>query len=90
MYVSSSRAKDRMTLYTDSKEDVRDAVQRSSKKLLALDMPVARPKARHRLHRHRDHKRRLSVINRVRAAWGRLISPLHKEKHLHKEAGYER
>jgi hypothetical protein len=90
MYVSSSRAKERMTLYTDSKEDVRDAIQRSSKKLLASDMPVAKPsRAKHRLHHHRDQKRRLSLVNRVRAAWSRLMTPqLHREQRQQREAGY--
>jgi conjugative relaxase-like TrwC/TraI family protein len=93
MYVSSSRAKERMTLYTDSKEDVREAVQRSSKKLLASDMPADKPaQARDRQHRQHDQKRRLSVIDRVRAAWNRLVPHPHKEIHQRKEAshGYER
>src|SRR5262249_22665021 len=37
MYVSSTRARERMTLYTDDRESVREAIQRSSQKLLALD-----------------------------------------------------
>lgn len=86
MYVSSSRAKDRMTLYTDNKEEVRDAVQRSSKKLLASDMPDATAKTGNRRHRHQDQKRRLSLIDRVRAAWDRLMP--HQEKLQQKEAGY--
>jgi conjugative relaxase-like TrwC/TraI family protein len=90
MYVSSSRAKERMTLYTDSKEDVRNAIQRSSKKLLASDMPVAKPsRAKQRLHHHRDQKRRLSLVGRVRAAWARLVTPqLQREKRPQREVSY--
>jgi hypothetical protein len=87
MYVSASRAKERMTLYTDHKGDVRDAIQRSSKKLLASDMPVAKPKAK---DRQRDRKRRLTVIERVRAAWGRLMPHHAREQHQRKAVGYER
>jgi conjugative relaxase-like TrwC/TraI family protein len=89
MYVSSSRAKERMTLYTDNRDDVRDAIQRSSKKLLASDMPVARPtRATDRLHRQREQKRRLSVIGRVRAAWAKLVPHRHQEQHQGKAMGY--
>jgi conjugative relaxase-like TrwC/TraI family protein len=93
MYVSSSRAKERMTLYTDSKEDVREGIQRSSRKLLASDMPAAKgSQAKDRLHRHRDQKRRLTIIDRVRAVWGRMTQQPHKDHHQRKEAsyGYER
>jgi len=43
MYVSSSRAKERLSLYTDEKEEVRQAILRTSRKLAALDL---RPKPR--------------------------------------------
>lgn len=81
-YVASSRAKERMTLYTDSKDDVREALQRSSRKLLALEMPIAVRQAKpiERRHRHREHRRRLSVINRVRAAWAKLVPQPQKER----------
>ena len=38
LYVSASRAWDRLRLYTDDKDAVRDAAQRDSRKLLALDL----------------------------------------------------
>ena len=38
MYVSSSRAKSKLSLYTDDKEAVMDAIQKSSQKLAALDL----------------------------------------------------
>ena len=44
MYVSSSRARQRMTLYTDDKEAVREAIQESSQKLVALDLRDVPPK----------------------------------------------
>ena len=85
MYVSSSRAKERMTLYTDHKEEVRDAIQRSSRKSLASDMPAAKP-AKDRSHRQRDQKRRHSIIDRVRAAWGKLRPQ--PQPHHRKDMGY--
>ena len=70
MYVSASRAKERTTLYTDDKDAVRQAVQRSSRKLLALDLRrAARPSRRERLLEHADRLRRLAVLDRTRAAW---------------------
>ena len=38
LYVSASRAKEWLRLYTDNKAEVREAVQRSSQKLAALDL----------------------------------------------------
>lgn len=87
MYVSASRAKERMTLYTDSKDDVRDAIGRSSKKLLASDLPDAR-RVKPADRRRQDHKRRLGVIDRVRAAWARLAAKPSKQPH--REASYGR
>lgn len=71
LYVSASRAKERTTLYTDDKAAVRQAVQRSSRKLAALDLrpkPPARakPEAWHRSHAER--RRRLAYLDRIRAA----------------------
>jgi hypothetical protein len=94
MYVSSSRAKERMTLYTDCKQEVRDAVQRSSKKLLALDMPVAvgQIKRKSQLQKHREQKRRLSLVNRVRAAWAAMATQPQKVRQKERQAdhGYSR
>lgn len=68
MYVSSSRAKERMTLYTDDKEAVRQAVQRSSRKLAATDLMEERRRMADLTRRH-ERRRRSKVIARVRAAW---------------------
>jgi conjugative relaxase-like TrwC/TraI family protein len=64
MYVSSSRAKERMTLYTDDKEAVREAIQRSSRKLVALDLTLPDT-----ARAGNERRRRQGVLNRVRAAW---------------------
>jgi conjugative relaxase-like TrwC/TraI family protein len=90
MYVSSSRAKERMTLYTDRKEEVRDAVQRSSKKLLALDMPVA-PKAKRRREHH--HKRNWlqkcsAYLHQVRAFYDAPKPP--RDHQLERDRSYGR
>ena len=75
MYVSASRGKERMTLYTDDKEAVREAILKSSQKLAALDIrpdtakPVPRPKPWERVKKHMERQRRLAVIDRTRAAW---------------------
>ena len=75
MYVSASRAKERMTLYTDDKSAVRLAVQRSSRKLLALDLRLdPKPQRRERLLGHLDRLRRLSVLDRTRSAVAALAS----------------
>jgi conjugative relaxase-like TrwC/TraI family protein len=68
MYVSASRAKERMTLYTDDKAAVRDGVQRSSQKLAALDLLTPQPKAAVRVRKHMERRRRATFIRRVRAA----------------------
>ena len=80
MYVSSSRAKQAMTLYTDDKAAILTAMQRSSQKLAALDIaqPKPNPKLprRKRLERERTRKRRLAFFEHLRAAWptlGRLF-----------------
>ena len=58
LYVSASRAKEWLRLYTDNKEEVREAVQRSSQKLAALDLvgpprtPKPKPSPRERLRKH--------------------------------------
>jgi hypothetical protein len=65
MYVSSSRARERMTLYTDDKAAVRHAIQKSSRKLAALDIRAkAKPKAADRA----GMQRRLAYDDELRAA----------------------
>ena len=73
LYVSSTRAKASMALYTDDKAAVRAAIQRSSQKLAALDVratlePVAQP-ARRELHKqHLERQRRGLLAGRRPAA----------------------
>lgn len=74
MYVSSTRARERMTLYADQKDAVRRSVERSSAKLAALDLVPKdlvpkKPNAFERVRRHMQRLRRLAVIDRVRQAW---------------------
>jgi hypothetical protein len=72
MYVSSSRFVERMTLYTDDKEAVRAGVQRSSQKLVALDLRPERPLApdgEEARRLHLEQKRRLGVIQRTRGTY---------------------
>jgi ATP-dependent exoDNAse (exonuclease V) alpha subunit len=42
-YVSASRGKHKLTLYTDDKAEIRSAIRRSSHKLAALDLRRAKP-----------------------------------------------
>jgi conjugative relaxase-like TrwC/TraI family protein len=78
MYVSASRAKERVTLYTDDKEAVAAAIQQSSRKLAALDLKPAEPKPEDRVRRHLEKRRRHAFYERLRAAWAaiRPKSPL--------------
>ncbi len=78
MYVSASRGKETMTLYTDSKKAVRSAIARSSQKLAALDLGRAKPAAKvnpfrkhwERLKRHLEHRRRIGYFDGLRPSWG--------------------
>lgn len=76
LYVSASRAWDRLRLYTDDKEEVRDAIQKDSQKLLALDVKAARSAemAEERRRAEIARRQRLSVLQRMRAAWQRSRS----------------
>ena len=73
MYVSSTRAREGMVVYTDDKAAVRDGVQRSSQKAAALDLPAERPAPeaahRERLRQNAARRARQTVIDRFRAAW---------------------
>ena len=76
LYVSASRAKERTTLYTDDKAAVRQAVQRSSRKLAALDLrpkPAAKLEAWHRWQDER--KRRHAFLGRLREVWPAARGP---------------
>ena len=70
LYVSASRARERTTLYTDDKDAVRQAVQRSSRKLAALDLrpkPAARAKPETWHRSNAERRRRLAYLDRIRA-----------------------
>jgi conjugative relaxase-like TrwC/TraI family protein len=70
MYVGASRAVERMTLYTDNKAAVRAAVPRTSLKKAALDLLPKQHKASDQTRKaNKQRQRRLSLIDRVRAAW---------------------
>jgi conjugative relaxase-like TrwC/TraI family protein len=77
LYVSASRAKEWLRLYTDAKADVRDAVQRSSQKLAAVDLvglpKEEKPKASRweKLQKLLSWRRRREWYERTRAAWER-------------------
>ncbi len=77
IYVSASRAKEAVTIFTDNKAAVMEAVQRTSRKDAALDLLSDREKAqhRHRLDAYRDRQRRMGFLSRVRAAWHRFTTP---------------
>ena len=76
-YVSASRARERMMLYTDDVAAVRQAVQRSSRKLAALDLKVPAPaKPGERLRQDMGRRRRLHYLDRLTAAWSAAIRKL--------------
>jgi conjugative relaxase-like TrwC/TraI family protein len=92
LYVSASRAKQWIRLYTDDKEEIRDAVKRSSRKLAALDL---RPKpeplfdSTSGMKRQMEHRRRQSVIGWMRAAAERAM-PRQKPNERQVDYGYGR
>jgi conjugative relaxase-like TrwC/TraI family protein len=82
LYVSASRAKEWIRLYTDSKADIREAVQRSSQKLAALDLPKPKADVGHwdGLQQHMERRKRLGLIHRMRSAWDRVRPGREKQK----------
>lgn len=71
LYVSASRASERMRLYTDDKAEIRDAIQKDSSKRLALDVRAAMPKAEQRRRDGVARRQRAGVLERMRTAWKR-------------------
>jgi conjugative relaxase-like TrwC/TraI family protein len=73
IYVSASRALERLWLYTDDSDGVRDAIRRSSLKRAALDLvppvPQAKPEEERpdRLRQHMDRRKRWANAQRRRA-----------------------
>jgi conjugative relaxase-like TrwC/TraI family protein len=94
LYVSASRAKEWIRVYTDSKEEIREAVKRSSHKLAALDLRPKRHAAFTPLEgrqKHMERRRRLSVVNWMRAAWDKVTSHRPKSNQAERQAhGYGR
>jgi conjugative relaxase-like TrwC/TraI family protein len=86
LYVSASRAWDKLRVYVDEKDEVRDAIQRDSRKLLALDLKST-PEAVEREKRQKQENQRLadiqerqrrSAYERFAAAWnGPPVNPDH-------------
>ena len=94
LYVSASRAKEWIRLYTDNKADIRDAVQRSSLKLAALDLrPKPEPKAEADhwdVQKHMERRKRRGVIHRIRSAWDRVRPQKQEQKDTQKQRQTER
>lgn len=80
MYVSATRAKQQLSLYTDDKEAVRDRIRESSQKRLALDLVPHRPakpepqQAEERRKSQLARSRRARLLEAMRVAWGRALS----------------
>ena len=71
MYVSASRARERLALFTDDREAVKAAIQRSSQKVAALDLQPDRAAEARRsrlLLDHLERQRRLAAMSRKRTA----------------------
>ena len=96
LYVSASRGKAWMRIYTDDKDGLRAAVQRSSQKLAALDIkrpqpqPVkaAKPQRWHRLRKHLERLRRLAAIDRTRSASEKALPQPQIERQHERQADY--
>ena len=70
LYVSASRARERITLYTDDKAAVLTAIQRSSRKIAALDLKAKPPQKRDRARDYWERRKRWAFQERLRSAWG--------------------
>ena len=68
IYVSASRAKEQLTLYTDDKEALRNAIKKSSRKLAAADLVR---QANRRTHRQLALARiqRMAILARTQASF---------------------
>jgi conjugative relaxase-like TrwC/TraI family protein len=88
LYVSSTRSKERMTLYTDDKAAIRQAAARSSQKLAALDLKPAAPTPglhqRHDLH----HRRRLAYGRLLSSVWAKATRRLRRPAPPSRPAGF--
>jgi conjugative relaxase-like TrwC/TraI family protein len=66
LYVSASRGKEKVSIYSDDKEAVTAAIQRSSRKRAALDLQPA-PRERDLHQEHLERQRRLLLTRRAPA-----------------------
>lgn len=85
MYVSASRARKQVMLYTDDKQAIRDGIGHSSAKLAAADLlpPSARKPSRWEQYKRRlAQLRQRQVIDRTRSAWTEP-SPPKERRNVH-------
>jgi conjugative relaxase-like TrwC/TraI family protein len=75
IYVSASRAREMLRLYTDDKEELREAIARSSAKLAAIDLiaakqPHSRPRPRQgaQWREHLARLQRAAILSKARAS----------------------
>ena len=82
LYVSATRGKENLSLFTDSKELVKQAIQRSSQKVAALDIgpKPAEPKRSRLIADHLERMHRLSSVKRQRPARGFSPVPPHPSR----------
>jgi conjugative relaxase-like TrwC/TraI family protein len=94
LYVSATRAKEGIRLYTDDKAEIRESVKRSSQKAAALDLRPKRPESKAQpvswpgMPKHLARRRRRGAIGRMRAAWERVMSQAKKAKQKERQANY--
>ena len=87
-YVSNSRAKERVRIFTDDKEDLRNAVVRSERRRLAHDVvapPAGQDEDRGRLLEIAHHAQRMKALEAARAVPGPAMETVKAP-----EIGYER
>jgi conjugative relaxase-like TrwC/TraI family protein len=82
MYVSASRAKQWMRLYTDAKPDVRRAIERDSRKLAALDVKPLPAAKNAPWRRQMERKRQRTLLDRVREAWAAVKQQWQPERQV--------
>jgi conjugative relaxase-like TrwC/TraI family protein len=82
MYVSASRAREQLRLYTDDADSVRDAIRHSSAKKAALDLVPPRPLLElvqpDPLREYHEHRKRQEFIERWRENWDAPDVPLYQ------------
>ncbi len=75
IYVSSSRASESMTIFTDDIESLRRSIFKGSQKLVAVDLrpnDTADTSRKGRLKFLQQRRRRLSLVEKMRSAWEKL------------------